>query len=290
MDQKPKQEVKMTSLTTKNSAEELISQAINKNVPVGTMERLLAMRRELKAEYAKGEYDRAMAEFQSEFPIIEKTKIVRNKDGTIRYKFAPIESIVKQVAPLLKKNGFSYSINTKLNGGLNVTCKVTHEAGHSEISEFSVPINKDNFMNEQQHVASASTFAKRYAFLNAFGIMTGDEDDDTASVGIDAEKLPKASQNANLGSKQGVIDILKPATDFQKGKIRKLLENLGMSEEWLEKKAGKIDEMKIGVASQVIEQLTKKQEKMGEQETQEREQWVDPDTGEIKDSEIIKEQ
>jgi hypothetical protein len=32
-------------------------------------------------------------------------------------------------------------------------------------------------MNEPQRFASALTFAKRYAFCNAFGILTGDEDD-----------------------------------------------------------------------------------------------------------------
>ena len=33
-------------------------------------------------------------------------------------------------------------------------------------------------MSAQQKVGAALTFAKRYAFCNAFGIMTGDEDND----------------------------------------------------------------------------------------------------------------
>jgi ERF superfamily. len=38
-------------------------------------------------------------------------------------------------------------------------------------------------MSDTQHVAAALTFAKRYAFTNAFGIMTGDDDNDAAKTG-----------------------------------------------------------------------------------------------------------
>jgi hypothetical protein len=40
-----------------------------------------------------------------------------------------------------------------------------------------VPLgNKTQVMSDTQVVAAAITFAKRYAFLNEFGILTGDED------------------------------------------------------------------------------------------------------------------
>ena len=54
----------------------LIAQAIDKNVSVETLERLLIMRKELKAEYAKEQYDKDMASFQAECPIIMKNKYV----------------------------------------------------------------------------------------------------------------------------------------------------------------------------------------------------------------------
>lgn len=228
------------------SAEALISQAIDKGVTVDTMEKLLTMRRELKAEWAKEQFDKAMAKFQSECPIIEKTKIVYNKDKTVRYKFAPIESIIAQVKDLLKVNGFSYAINSHLNSGITITCRVIHEAGHSESSEFSVPIDKDAYMNEQQKVASASTFAKRYAFLNAFGILTGDEDTDTAEVEI---KQPKT--------------IVKEAmlTDFQRKKIFALTTQKGKTNEelhaYIEKvfKVKSVNDLTVSMANKTIEKL-----------------------------------
>ena len=162
-----------------NQVEMLISQAIDKNVPVETMERILAMRKELKAEYAKEAFDADMAKFQAECPIIQKTKEVRSSQGLL-YKYAPIESIVIQVKALLAKYNFSYSINTVTGEKyVTATCLAKHALGHSEGSNFSVPLgNRTNAMSDTQQVAAALTFAKRYAFCNAFGILTGDEDTD----------------------------------------------------------------------------------------------------------------
>ena len=175
--------IKNQTAISQNSAEALIAQAIEKNIPVDVMERLLAMRTQVKAEQAKEAYYEAMANFQNQCPIIQKIKVVMNKDGkTVRYKYAPIDSIIEQVKEFIKQNEFSYSINTKMNDGITITCQITHKLGHSEISEFSVPIEKDAYMNDQQKVAAASTFAKRYAFCNAFGILTGDEDNDITSI------------------------------------------------------------------------------------------------------------
>jgi len=171
------------------NAETLISQAIDKNVPVETMEKLLAMRRELKAEWAKGQFDKAMAAFQAECPTIVKTKVVHTKSGALAYKYAPIESIVEQVKPYLQRNGFSYSTTMQvLPAGVKVACKVTHTDGHNEITEMEVPLGeRTQIMSASQVTAAASTFAKRYAFCNAFGILTGDEDNDGANLPKETE-------------------------------------------------------------------------------------------------------
>jgi hypothetical protein len=172
-------------LPAEQNAEALIAKAIDKNVPVETMERLLAMRRELKAEWAKKQYDKAMSAFQADCPTIEKTKGVKTKSGIVAYKYAPIESIVDQVKEYLQKHGFSYSTNMELleNGTMKVkvSIRVTHAGGHSETTEMTVPLgNKTDIMSQTQVVAAAQTFAKRYAFCNAFGILTGDEDTDAS--------------------------------------------------------------------------------------------------------------
>lgn len=160
--------------------ETLIMQAIQQGVPVETMERLLAMRRELRAEWAKEQYDLAMAKFQAECPIIEKKKAVKDNEGVLLYKYAPLDSIVSQAKEAIKNNNFSYAIKSETKEkGVISSCVVRHSAGHSEEYPFEVPYgNKTRAMNNSQVTAAALTFAKRYAFCNAFGILTGDEDTD----------------------------------------------------------------------------------------------------------------
>lgn len=160
----------------------LITSAIEKNASVETMERLLAMRQKLHAEYAEKELRNSMSLFQAEIPIIEKKKIVMNKDGkSIRYKYAPMDDIIKTAQPFIAKHGLCYDIDTEITldpEGVKVVVLVYHILGHSKKSSFWVPLDKEAYMTDQQKWAAVQTFAKRYAFCNAFGILTGDEDND----------------------------------------------------------------------------------------------------------------
>lgn len=162
------------------SADLIIQQAVEKGVPVETLEKLLAMRRELKAEAAKEAFDAAMARFQSACPIIEKNKTVKDKYGKTLYSYASIDMIVGQVKEVLGQNGLSYTTKTDVEGGkVKVSCIVTHKLGHSQSSEMEVPIGSGTqIMSAPQLTAAATTFAKRYAFCNALGIITGDGDID----------------------------------------------------------------------------------------------------------------
>lgn len=169
-----------------------IEMAITKNVPVETLERLLAMQKDIMATNAKAAYDDALAAFQKVCPIIHKGKEVRNspaKGGGLRYTYAPMDSIISQVREPLSAHGFSYSADTEIDEKGWIVTKVTsyHIAGHSRTTTFKVPVDKDAFMNEQQKVAAARTYALRYNFVGHFGIMTGDEDDDANSAGKDRE-------------------------------------------------------------------------------------------------------
>lgn len=161
--------------------EALMSQAIEKGATVETLERLMAIRREVRAEQAKEAFDAAMANFQGDCPVIEKKKDGgRTQGGQVAYKYAPLEDIVEQTKDLLKSNGFSYMIQTKMpEGKVEVTCVVKHEGGHSEPTTVEMPLStRTQIMSAPQQTAATLTFAKRYAFCNAFGIMTGEADTD----------------------------------------------------------------------------------------------------------------
>jgi hypothetical protein len=214
-----------------NVAETFISQAIQKGVPVETLERLLAMRQQLKAEFAKEAFNRALAEFQAECPVIEKTKKVdftsKRTGNRTNYAYAPLEVIVQQVKEFLQRHGFSYTITAEVdnNSMMTAICTVTHELGHSEQSKFQVPIDKDSYMNAQQQFASALTFAKRYAFCNAFGILTGDEDDDATHLNTPAKSPPTTAPKAPKPQAPKA-----PTPEQQKQKIVALAISLGFYE------------------------------------------------------------
>lgn len=174
--------------------EALIMKAVEAQVPVESLERLLSMREALKAEQAKEQYFQALSGFQADCPTIQKTREVKDKHGRHRYSYASLDDIVKQVSPVLQKYGLSFTTQTEHKDGFVVaTCQVHHVAGHSTESTFAAPIDKEAFMNEAQKAGSAQSFAKRYAFCNALGILTSDHDDDGQALGqaMDAKELEK---------------------------------------------------------------------------------------------------
>ena len=195
------------------SVEGLIKIALNKNSSIEVMERLLAMRQKLRDEQAEIEFRGAMSKFQGGCPIIEKKKTVYNKDGkTVRFKYAPIEDILESIQPILSECQLSYDIDTEISSnpsGIKVTVKAYHLYGYSKESKFWVPIDKDSYMTDQQRWASAQTYAKRYAFCNAFGILTGDEDNDT-NIPVMTKTSEKTKENPAINKQlQALPDIIK---------------------------------------------------------------------------------
>lgn len=208
MAEKEKKE-KVQSVVVKESVavDGFISEAIQKNLPVETMERLFALREKVNAEAAKAAFVTALANFQSVCPVIEKKKKVMNKDGSsVRYQYAPLDVITQQIKKPLSENGLSYTWKvenemggvdekTKKNlvGYITAKAIITHVMGHSEVSEFKVPTDPDAYMTAPQIYASALTFAKRYSLCNALGISTSEEDTDAVDVNKEKDaKSPKA--------------------------------------------------------------------------------------------------
>ena len=193
------------------SPEHLIATAIDKGLPLDTLERLLAMRDKLKAERSREAFFEALSAFQSECPVIEKKQAVKNKDGkSDRYKYAGLGDILKVVGPLLHRHHLSYRLVTEHQPGpppfMLSTCTVHHADGHSEASTFRVPLIMSGHMNAAQEYGSARTYASRYAFCDAFGIMTGDEDDDGNSL----DTPPKPARPAEPPRHQAPPTVVTP--------------------------------------------------------------------------------
>lgn len=253
-----------------DEATQLISQAIDKNVDVATMERLLAMRRELRGEKAKEVFDEAMANFQAHCPVIEKKKVAGS--GNFSYNYAPLEYIVEKVKSLISENGFSYTFDTKQEeGSMTVYCKVKHKLGHMEVSEFQLAIDKSARMNTSQQYGAALTYGKRYAFMDAFGIVVGGEDTDASSIPTKQQNVaPRgivAPQKSSWQTAKENPGYYKEPSTNGKGLvstkqteyIRNLLKQKSYTEGELCKKYGvtKIEGLTSEKASKIIDNLLK---------------------------------
>jgi hypothetical protein len=153
----------------------LISMAIEKGTGVEQLEKLMAMKYDHEAREAKKAFHDAFCNMQSEIPAIHKTKSVGNA-----YKYAPLDSIVEQIKPYLKKYGFSYRWTEGLTATENikrVTCHLTGY-GHEETAYIDLPIMSASKMtNSIQQSGSSSTYGKRYSLCGLLGIMVDDDDD-----------------------------------------------------------------------------------------------------------------
>jgi hypothetical protein len=159
----------------------LLAQAVQNNVNVEILERLLVIRRELRAEAAKEAFDDAMRAFQGECQPIIKRTVVPTKSGATAYKYAPFEELDMHTKALRAKHGFSFSIETEtLDKHVRATCIVRHIGGHEYIPKpYGVPLSIGTaVMSNTQIVAAALSFATRYAFKNAFGLTIVGEDNE----------------------------------------------------------------------------------------------------------------
>jgi hypothetical protein len=140
----------------------------------------------------------------------------------------------------------------------------------------------DTLSRNQNDPNKTIKMAQKRAYVDAVIRTTGLSD-------IFTQDLEDMQGSGNVKSKQAdtkktINDPHKPASDKQKYLIKKLMEDLQLSMEWLEKKAGKLETMKMGVASQVIEQLKNKQNNLEpkvQEETSDGIPVIDSETGEV---------
>jgi hypothetical protein len=189
------EDVKINSIVKQDAISQpdsWIESAIDKGLSIEHLERLMVLKKEWDSQEARKAFDEAMSKFQSECPAIKKTKRGGvTKDGQVAYYYAPIENIEGQTKELRSECGFSYLIKTEFpEGKVRAFCEVRHIRGHSETSMVEMPLlTKTGVMSDAQVTAGTITFCKRYAFCDAFGIMTQDDDTDGMSDEIITDKL-----------------------------------------------------------------------------------------------------
>jgi hypothetical protein len=199
----------LTSQTTENILLNLIKTAVEKG-DKNTLKLLIELKDRIQKETAKNEFYKALHGFQSELQPIKKSNVVYNKDGSIRYKYASFDDIVKAIQPLLKKYGLTFHFNAeydKENQTITVHCIITHILGHQEVATFKAPFALPDKMQFMQAYGSILTYAKRYSLSLALGLAT--EEDENLS---EEEHLPSTTPIDKTTTAEP--KILKPTTSL----------------------------------------------------------------------------
>ena len=158
----------------------LLAMAIQKGLDTETLSKLIALRNEENARQAKAEFATRFARMQAEFAPVVRSKEAIDQSGRRLYAFCPLEDILQMAAPILAKHGFSYrwSEEELPNREKRIWCIISGH-GHEERGYVDIPfIEPNRATNASQQRGVATTYGKRYSFLNATGIIVSGEDTD----------------------------------------------------------------------------------------------------------------
>lgn len=168
--------------TTPATITEMLQFALEKNVPVEALEKLVALHERVSDRAARTEFATALADFQRHCPVIDKTstaKITTKGGASYSYDFADLDHIAGSVREPLHARGFSFSWDSTSEGKmLTAICTLRHVNGHSERASFTLPVDSASAMSEQQKYVAALSFAKRMSLVEVLGITTADKDTD----------------------------------------------------------------------------------------------------------------
>lgn len=205
-------------LNTGLNPQSLMEAALKSGASMDVLERFMDLSDRAAAKQAEMAFRDSMSAFQSECPIIIKKRAIKGKDGKLRYKFAPIEDILSQkniagmtVKELLGRYGFSYMFRTEQKTDpptMKVIIRISHLAGHSEETDFTIGKDPSEYMTDPQRWLSARSFAMRVTFLNGFGIVSGNEDNDASTQGDPEEEKRQAEEEERKKKAKAQLDAL----------------------------------------------------------------------------------
>ncbi|XKH61888.1 ERF family protein (plasmid) [Halomonas sediminis] len=185
--------------------------ALNPEVDIDKMERLLQMQERVLDRQAMMAYSAAMAAMQTELPSIEEHG--QGNNG----KYATLEDIVDTVRPIMQTHGFAVSFRIQTQErGIEITGVLMHKDGHREETGMLLPADMSGNKNAVQAFGSSTSYGKRYVLCALLNITTRGQDDN-------------GNQSAGI----------KSVTPFQAGQLQRLISQCpATTQEWFSGKYG----------------------------------------------------
>lgn len=182
----------------------ILNNAVRAGSSIETLERLVALHRQVKADEARQAFYAAMAAFKEECPQIPRRtpnnqfKSVDRNGVSGPRMYASLEDIGRVVIPIMSRHGLSHrwgeselfdrTVGDKTVRMMRVSCIVSHVGGHEVPTPAEIQVDSNAGCSEQQKYGSAFTYAQRYSLIQALGLTTCDEDDD-GNVPASGDKL-----------------------------------------------------------------------------------------------------
>lgn len=204
-----KQKKEVVAILPKNQAAitkspaELIQLAISGGADLEKLEKLLNIQERWEALVAKKAFHKAMAAFKANPPKIMKDKKVAYLQ--VKYSHATLANITESISKELSKYGLSASWVTKQDKLISVTCKITHELGHSEETTLSAGADVTGSKNDIQAIGSTITYLERYTLLALTGLATFDMDDDGKAIGAPVVEYISEKEQSQIIDCLGVL-------------------------------------------------------------------------------------
>lgn len=134
-------------------------------------------------------FNEALASAQAEFPIVPKGRTVtvqKKAGGTYSYTYAPLDSILEAVRPVLASHGFALIQLLEDDGrGPALRTELRHKAGGQVSGTFPLREAED-----MQGLGSNLTYLRRYAITAILGLATETDDDGHGQAG-ETKTAPK---------------------------------------------------------------------------------------------------
>ncbi len=160
----------------------LLDKAIEKDLDISKLKELMELQERWQANKAHMAFTEAFTNFQAIVPPIVKEKKVdypSSKGGNVKYSYASLAGIIKQIQGPLTQFGISYRWEIKEEGPkTSVTCIIEHIEGHSKTTTMSASDDTTGNKNAIQAHGSVVSYLQRYTLISALGLGTAQDDVD----------------------------------------------------------------------------------------------------------------
>jgi hypothetical protein len=186
----------------------LLEIAVQRGASVDELEKLMALAERHDSNEARKAFNVAKAAFNAEDINITKDK--ENKQFGSMY--TTIGNLVNTVRPFLGKHGLSADWTFSQANGIEVTCILSHERGHSERVTLKVPADTSGAKNPLQQIKSSITYARSATFEAVCGLASSadsnlDDDGNDSGVITQQDKQDLRKEAARMRQRATPADV-----------------------------------------------------------------------------------